>query len=199
MHNRQYTHSHRAEALCSPEQLAELAVAVRSQAPEGDDWTGRLVAVWMICKLGRLGLPRAPGGHAEQRYPALQGFYLFGDPCGGRVYGLVGDDATTDKPAGNQEPAQHRAYLSSFGQNDAARCIWSTCKRASSVAWRPVALSSYAISCRCDLYISICPRFCCYRCMCHHSRLSSGNTDGNYVLWATQQLLTFFHHSVYSL
>jgi putative transposase len=53
MHNRQYTHSHRAAALLSPEQLAALAAAVRSPAPEGDDWTGRLVAEWMSQTLGR--------------------------------------------------------------------------------------------------------------------------------------------------
>jgi transposase len=53
MRNRQYTHSHRAAPLLSPEQLAELAVAVRGSAPEGDDWTGRLVATWMSQMLGR--------------------------------------------------------------------------------------------------------------------------------------------------
>ncbi|HEV8193325.1 MAG TPA: helix-turn-helix domain-containing protein, partial [Ktedonobacterales bacterium] len=46
MHNRQYTHSHRAAPLLSPEHLAALAAAVRGPAPEGDDWTGRLVAAW---------------------------------------------------------------------------------------------------------------------------------------------------------
>jgi transposase len=54
MRNRQYTHSHRAAPLLSPEQLAELAVAVRGPAPRGDDWTGRLVAEWMSQQLGRL-------------------------------------------------------------------------------------------------------------------------------------------------
>jgi transposase len=53
MHNRQYTHSHRAAPLLSPEQLAELAEALRSPAPEGDDWRGRTVADWMSRKLGR--------------------------------------------------------------------------------------------------------------------------------------------------
>jgi transposase len=53
MHNRQYTHSHRAAPLLSAEQLAELAAAVREPAPEGDDWTGRLVAEWISRKLGR--------------------------------------------------------------------------------------------------------------------------------------------------
>lgn len=53
MHNRQYTHSHRAALLLSPEQLTELAMAVRGPAPEGDDWTGRLVAEWMSQQLGR--------------------------------------------------------------------------------------------------------------------------------------------------
>lgn len=53
MHNRQYTHSHRAAPLLSPEQLAALAAAVRGPAPEGDDWTGRLVAEWMSETLGR--------------------------------------------------------------------------------------------------------------------------------------------------
>jgi transposase len=53
MHNRQYTHSHRAPLLLSPEQLAELAAAVRGPAPEGDDWTGRLVAEWISEQLGR--------------------------------------------------------------------------------------------------------------------------------------------------
>jgi transposase len=53
MHNRQYTHSHRAAPLLSPEQLAELALAVRGPAPEADDWTGRLVAEWMSRTLGR--------------------------------------------------------------------------------------------------------------------------------------------------
>jgi transposase len=53
MHNRQYTHSHRAAPLLSSEQLAELAATVRSPAPEGDDWTGRRVAEWMSRKLGR--------------------------------------------------------------------------------------------------------------------------------------------------
>jgi len=53
MCNRQYTHSHRAAPLLSPEQLAELADAVRGPAPEGDDWLGRTVAAWMSAKLGR--------------------------------------------------------------------------------------------------------------------------------------------------
>jgi transposase len=53
MHNRQYTHSHRAAPLLSDEQLAELAEAVRGPAPEGDDWLGRTVADWMRQKLGR--------------------------------------------------------------------------------------------------------------------------------------------------
>ena len=53
MYNRQYTHSHRAAPLLSSEQLAALATAVRGPAPEGDDWTGRLVAAWMGEQLGR--------------------------------------------------------------------------------------------------------------------------------------------------
>jgi transposase len=53
MRNRQYTHSHRAAPLLSPEQLAELAVAVRGPAPEGDHWLARLVADWMSRRLGR--------------------------------------------------------------------------------------------------------------------------------------------------
>lgn len=53
MHNRQYTHSHRAAPLLSPEQLTELAAAVRGPAPEGDHWLGRSVAAWMGQRLGR--------------------------------------------------------------------------------------------------------------------------------------------------
>jgi transposase len=53
MHNRRYTHSHRAQPLLSPEQLAELATAVRGPAPEGEHWIGRTVAVWMSERLGR--------------------------------------------------------------------------------------------------------------------------------------------------
>jgi transposase len=53
MHNRQYTHAHRAAPLLSEEQLAELAAAVRGPAPEGDEWLGRTVAAWMRQKLGR--------------------------------------------------------------------------------------------------------------------------------------------------
>ena len=53
MRNRQYTHSHRAALLLSPEQLAELAQAVRGAAPEGDEWLGRTVAEWMSARLGR--------------------------------------------------------------------------------------------------------------------------------------------------
>ncbi len=53
MTNRQYTRSHRAVPLLSPEQLAELARAVRGPAPEGDEWLGRTVAAWMRQKLGR--------------------------------------------------------------------------------------------------------------------------------------------------
>jgi hypothetical protein len=53
MHNRRYTHSHRAALLLSPEQLAQLAAAVRGPAPDGDEWTGRLVAEWMSETLGR--------------------------------------------------------------------------------------------------------------------------------------------------
>ncbi len=53
MRNRQYTHSHRATPLLAPEQLAELAAAVRGPAPEGDEWLGRTVAAWMSQKLGR--------------------------------------------------------------------------------------------------------------------------------------------------
>jgi transposase len=53
MRNRQYTHSHRPAPLLSPEQLAELAEAVRGPAPEGEYWLGRTVAAWMSQKLGR--------------------------------------------------------------------------------------------------------------------------------------------------
>jgi transposase len=53
MTNRQYTHSHRATPLLAPEQLAELAAAVRGPAPDGDYWIGRTVAAWMSAKLGR--------------------------------------------------------------------------------------------------------------------------------------------------
>jgi transposase len=53
MYNRRYTHSHRAAPLLSGEQLAALSTAVRGPAPEGDDWTGRLVAEWMSQTLGR--------------------------------------------------------------------------------------------------------------------------------------------------
>src|SRR5215470_12619210 len=53
MRNRQYTHSHRAAPLLALEQLADLAAAVRGPAPEGADWTGRLVAAWMSRRLGR--------------------------------------------------------------------------------------------------------------------------------------------------
>jgi hypothetical protein len=53
MHNRQYAYSHRAAPLLAPEQFASLAAAVRSPAPEGDERTGRLVAVWMSHTLGR--------------------------------------------------------------------------------------------------------------------------------------------------
>ncbi len=53
MANRQYTRSHRAAPLLSPEQLAELAVAVRGPAPDGDAWLGRTVAAWMSARLGR--------------------------------------------------------------------------------------------------------------------------------------------------
>jgi transposase len=53
MRNRQYTHSHRAAPLLSPEQVEALATAVREPAPEGDEWTGRLVAEWMSRTLGR--------------------------------------------------------------------------------------------------------------------------------------------------
>jgi transposase len=53
MRNRQSTHSHRAAPLLHAEHLAELAVVVRGRAPQGDDWTGRLVAEWMSRKLGR--------------------------------------------------------------------------------------------------------------------------------------------------
>lgn len=53
MRNRQYTHSHRAAPLLSPELLAELAAAVRGPAPEGDHWLGRTVAAWISQRLGR--------------------------------------------------------------------------------------------------------------------------------------------------
>jgi Winged helix-turn helix len=53
MVNRQYTHSHRAAPLLSPELLAELAEAVRGPTPEGDEWLGRTVAAWMSRRLGR--------------------------------------------------------------------------------------------------------------------------------------------------
>jgi transposase len=53
MHNRRDTQSHRAAPLLSGEHLAGLAAAVRGPAPEGDTWTGRLVAEWMSRTLGR--------------------------------------------------------------------------------------------------------------------------------------------------
>ena len=81
MHNRRYTHSHRAQPLLSAEQLAELAVAVRGPAPEGEYWIGRTVAAWMSERLGRpsqrvsgLGLSGAPRRQAAQAPPT---------PCAG--------------------------------------------------------------------------------------------------------------------
>jgi hypothetical protein len=53
MRNRQYTRSHRAQPLLSPEQLAQLAEAVRGPATEGEYWIGRTVAAWMSVRLGR--------------------------------------------------------------------------------------------------------------------------------------------------
>ena len=53
MHNRRFTHSHRAALLLSPDQLIALAQAVRGPAPEGDVWLGRTVAAWMSQQLGR--------------------------------------------------------------------------------------------------------------------------------------------------
>jgi|SRR5579883_23418 len=53
LHNRRKTHSHRAAPLLSAEQLAELAIALRGPAPEGDHWIARTVAAWMSQRLGR--------------------------------------------------------------------------------------------------------------------------------------------------
>jgi transposase len=52
MHNRQHQ-APGARPLLSHEQTRELATLVRGAAPEGDLWTGRLVAVWMGEQLGR--------------------------------------------------------------------------------------------------------------------------------------------------
>ena len=77
MRNRQYTHSHRAAPLLSRGAAGGARRAVRGPAPEGDDWTGRLVAEWMSRdaraasqRAGRLGVPRAPGGQATEAAPA---------------------------------------------------------------------------------------------------------------------------------
>ncbi len=53
MRHCQYTHSHRAQPLLSPELLAELAEVVHDPAPEGEHWIGRTVAAWISAKLGR--------------------------------------------------------------------------------------------------------------------------------------------------
>jgi hypothetical protein len=57
LHNRRFTHSHRATPPLSAEQRAEqraeLAKAVRGPAPEGEQWLGRTVAAWMSERRGR--------------------------------------------------------------------------------------------------------------------------------------------------
>jgi hypothetical protein len=53
MRNRRSTHSHRAQPLLAPDQLADLAAAGRGPALEGDYWLGRTVAAWMSARLGR--------------------------------------------------------------------------------------------------------------------------------------------------
>jgi transposase len=52
MRNRQHQ-ALGARPLLTPEQITELATLVRGPAPEGELWTGRLVAAWMSEKLGR--------------------------------------------------------------------------------------------------------------------------------------------------
>lgn len=52
-------------------------------------------------------------------YPALQGIYLFGDLCSGRIYGLTAADATPGKPTTYRQLIDSSAYLSSFGEDQA--------------------------------------------------------------------------------
>ena len=72
MRNRQYTHSHRAALLLSPEQMAELAQAVRGPAPDGRRRRSSHRAARARCGSdtpvpgGNPGSPRTPArGHAR--------------------------------------------------------------------------------------------------------------------------------------
>lgn len=57
MVNRQHTSAHRMPTLLTSAQLEELRVALAGPAPNGERWSGRVVAEWMAARLGR---PVAP-------------------------------------------------------------------------------------------------------------------------------------------
>jgi glucose/arabinose dehydrogenase len=60
------------------------------------------------------------GGYVyrAKRYPSLQGIYLFGDLCSGRIYGLNAAEAVPGKSATYRELLDTSAYLSSFGEDE---------------------------------------------------------------------------------
>src|SRR6478735_5215848 len=53
LRDKRRTDSRRAAPLLSAEQQEELRVALQGPAPEGDRWSGRVVAEWMAARLGR--------------------------------------------------------------------------------------------------------------------------------------------------
>ncbi len=53
LRDRRRTDSRRASPLLSPTQQEELRTALRGPAPEGQLWSGRVVAEWMAARLGR--------------------------------------------------------------------------------------------------------------------------------------------------
>lgn len=53
MVNRQHTSAHRAPLLLTSAQVEELRAALAGPAPNGERWSGRVVAEWMSGRLGR--------------------------------------------------------------------------------------------------------------------------------------------------
>jgi transposase len=86
MSDRRRTDSRRAPLLLSAAQQDELRAALRGPAPEGQLWSGRVVAEWMAARLGRPvryqvgwaylirlgGRPRAPRPRHAAADPAAQ-------------------------------------------------------------------------------------------------------------------------------
>jgi glucose/arabinose dehydrogenase len=67
------------------------------------------------------GLCAVMGGYVYRgaRSPALDGIYLYGDFCTGRIFGLVAADAVAGQPSTTRQVGSLRSLVSAFGEDEA--------------------------------------------------------------------------------